>query len=195
MTRSPGYCGVILAAGTPERLSTGLSPWPQGNAIGTTLLSNHIKSLNAVSELVLVVASSDESPVAPTVYAHGGFLVSTMETDSDFSNLQIGVFEVLNRGRDTAIIVPVDMLPLSATSYRLLCDAYQLSDRDVWAVIPKSSEPSVYPIIAGRELIEEILRAPSESNLGEVLSTNAAHVLAVEIDEHPVSGTLAQHNS
>ncbi|HUO59749.1 MAG TPA: NTP transferase domain-containing protein [Candidatus Acidoferrales bacterium] len=182
MIRSPGYCGVILAAGTPERLSKSLSRWPEGNPLGSTLLSTQVDALNTVSELVLVVAGSNEAVLTPTVYAHGGFVVSTSGC-GDFECLQLGVREVLNRGRDTAIVTSGDMSPLPPLDYRALCDAYQQSDRETWAVALKSAGTNSYPLIAGRELIEELLRASAASSLQGVLVANAAHVLRVHLGE------------
>ena len=182
MTRSPGYCGVILAAGTPERISMSLSPWPERNPLGSTLLSTQIDALNTVSELVLIVAGNNEATLTPTVYAHGGYVVSAAEC-SDFEFLQLGVREVLNRGRDTALILSVDRAPLSPATYRALCDAYQQSDRETWAVTPQSIESSTYPLIAGRELIEQLLRATAASSLHDVLAANAAHLLRAALDE------------
>ena len=182
MTRSPGYCGVILAAGTSERLTNSLSPWPQGNPLGSTLLSSHVGVLNAVSELVLVVAGANEASITPTVYAHGGYLVSTGQSScGDFHCLQIGLREVLTHGRDTAIITPVDVPPFATAKYRAMCAAYQDSGRDIWAVVPTRHEGGAYPLIAGRELIEQILRAPAESILDVLMSLNAAHVLSLDL--------------
>lgn len=153
-------------------------PWPEGNPLGSTLLSSHVEVLNTVSELVLVVTGSNEPSITPTVYAHGGYLVSTANSCGDFQTLQLGVREVLSRGRDTAIITPVDIPPSTPVKYRALCAAYQNSGRETWAVVPATSGDS-YPLVAGRELIEQILRASPESSIAEVLSANAAHILAL----------------
>jgi CTP:molybdopterin cytidylyltransferase MocA len=182
MTRSPGYCGVILAAGTPDRLSNALSPWPSGNPLGSSLLSSHVDVLNTVSELVLVVVGTNEPLITPTVYAHGGYLVSAAQSAcSDFQALQLGVREVLSRGRDTAIITPVDITPLTPNRYRALCTAYQESGRDVWAVVSGKNEGGRFPTIAGREFIEQVLRASAESSLVEIMSANAEHVLSLDV--------------
>ena len=54
---------------------------------------------------VLVVAGKNEAALAPVVYANGASLVVNPDPDrGQFSSLQAALHEVLNRGRDAAIV-------------------------------------------------------------------------------------------
>jgi CTP:molybdopterin cytidylyltransferase MocA len=70
MSLSPSYAGVILAAGASSRMGSdkALLPWRNG-----TFLSSAINALQAVSDLVIVVAGHNQQSLAPTVYSNGAF--------------------------------------------------------------------------------------------------------------------------
>src|SRR5438270_13934259 len=106
-----GLCGVILAAGESSRMGRekALLPWPkESNKTSETLLSAAIRALSDHCDLVLVVAGKNESIVAPIIFSEGAFLVRNPEPErGQFSSLQSGLHEVLNRGRDSAMVTLV----------------------------------------------------------------------------------------
>src|SRR5438445_12124292 len=105
MALSPSFAGVILAAGNSTRMGAdkALLQWQDG-----TFLSTAIRALQEVTELVIVVAGDNEPNLAPTVYAHAAFLVKNPNPDQgQFSSLRLGLTEVLNMGRDAAILTLV----------------------------------------------------------------------------------------
>src|SRR4051812_2760125 len=115
MARAPGFCGVILAAGESTRMGSdkALLRWPPATATssggGETFLSAGIRSLLQFCDLVLIVAGSTASRLEPVVYTHNASLVVNRAPErGQFSSLQTGLQEVLNRGRDAAIITLVD---------------------------------------------------------------------------------------
>src|SRR3954463_5558081 len=118
MARSPGFCGVILAAGDSSRMGRpkALLPWKGG-----TFLGRAIQTLTRFTDLVIVVAGQNEHLIRPVVDANAGFLVVNNKAHlGQFSSLQIGVQEVLNRGRDAAIVTMVDRPPADAGTVSLL---------------------------------------------------------------------------
>jgi molybdenum cofactor cytidylyltransferase len=109
MGRAPAFCGVILAAGESSRMGQpkALLPWRGG-----TILSGAIRVLNAYTDMVIVVAGKNAEQLRPVVDANAGFLVVNKRPElGQFSSLQVGVQEVLNRGRDAAMITLVDRPP------------------------------------------------------------------------------------
>src|SRR5579863_122919 len=127
MTHSLGLYAVILAAGESTRMGTdkALLPWPPaapGAApTGQTFLSAAIQALDPFSETVIVVAGKNEDNLAPVVYANGASLVQNPDPDrGQFSSLQVGLREVLNHGRDAAMITLVDRPPVRTTTVQML---------------------------------------------------------------------------
>ena len=175
MGRSLSFCGVILAAGESSRMGSdkALLPWPSQSAApnsGETFLSAAIRLFAPYVDIVLVVAGKNERDLAPIVYAQGASLVVNPDPSlGQFSSLQTGLREVLNRGRDSALITLVDRPPLKAeTLGTLITEFDQALERRMWAVVPQYQGKHGHPILAGRELIEAFLRAPATANAREI---------------------------
>ena len=131
MSRSVSFAGVILAAGESSRMGTdkALLSWPAvspRNPARDTFLSAAIRCLGLSADFVVVVAGANESPLAPVAYANGASIVVNPDpARGQFSSLQVGLHEVLNRGRDAAIVTLVDRPPVKAESLRILHEAFE----------------------------------------------------------------------
>jgi molybdenum cofactor cytidylyltransferase len=190
MTRAPSFAGVILAAGESSRMGAdkALLPWPPpaaGQAPSSeSFLSAAIRSLLAVADFVVVVVGANESAVAPVVYAQGASIVVNPDpARGQFSSLQIGLHEVLNRGRDAALVTLVDRPPVRAATLEKLRDAFATADDNVWAVVPEFSGQHGHPYVVGREMIEAFLQAPATGTAREVEHRHAAHIQYVSVDD------------
>jgi len=175
MPRSASFAGVILAAGESSRMGTdkALLPWPPADTSAgqakETFLSSAIRSLSLSTDFVVVVAGKNEPALAPVAYAQGAFVVVNPDpTRGQFSSLQIGLREVLNRGRDAALITLVDRPPVSLATVATLREAFDAAPPSVWAVVPEYAGKHGHPFVAGRELIEAFLRAPVTDNARDI---------------------------
>ncbi len=195
MSRAPSLCAVILAAGQSSRMGRekALLPWPptgQGLASGT-FLSAAIRRFTPYNDLVIVVVGKNEADLAPVVYANGGFLVVNPDPDrGQFSSLQVGLREVLNRGRDSAMITPVDRPPVKSETVEELIERFATSlAAGKWALIPEFEGKHGHPLLAGRELIEAFLKAPPSSAARDI-----EHQLKEHIDYFPVNDAFVALN-
>jgi molybdenum cofactor cytidylyltransferase len=194
MTRAPSFCGVILAAGESARMGTdkALLPWPPYRAGlqpgGQTFLSAAIQSLNAFSDMVIVVAGKNEQQLTPVVYAQGAFLVRNPAPErGQFSSLQVGLQEVLNHGRDAAIVTLVDRPPVSTATLSQLCAAFAAAASGTWAVVPEYGGKHGHPVFWDREMIAAFLQAPAASNAREIEHKYHPHIEYVSVDDPAVA--------
>jgi len=197
MSRALSLCGVILAAGDSLRMGTdkALLPWPpsaEGAGTAGTFLSAAIESLSLPTDLVIVVAGKNASSIAPTVYAAGASLVINPAPDrGQFSSLQVGLQDVLNRGRDAAMVTLVDRPPVTPATIQTLCDAFAAAVAHwKWAVIPQYAGKHGHPIVLGREMIEAFLKAPPTAVARDIEHQNAGHIEYVEVNDRLVTANI-----
>lgn len=189
MPRSVAFAGVILAAGESSRMGRdkALLPWPPQPGQGIahdTFLSAAIRSLSFSSDFVVVVAGANEAALAPVVYASGASIVTNPDPgQGQFSSLQVGLHEVLNRGRDAAIITLVDRPPAQQSTIQTLRTAFEIAPQEVWAVVPEFSGHHGHPYVAGRELIEAFLQAPPSSSAREIEHRHQQNIQYLPVDD------------
>jgi len=165
-----------------------LLPWPpppNPAAAGGTFLSAAIALLAPSVDVVLVVVGRNEKSLMPIAYANGASLVVNPEPGrGQFSSLQVGVQEVLNRGRDAAMITLVDRPPIRPATLDALVEAFEHALRQgKWAVVPEYRGKHGHPILAGREMIEAFLKAPSSSSARDVEHAHRERIAYVAVDD------------
>ncbi len=190
MTRASSFAGVILAAGESSRMGRdkALLPWPPPSAGQApsidTFLSAAIRSLSAATEFVVVVVGKNEAALAPVIYADGASLVVNPDTSrGQFSSLQVALHEVLNRGRDAAMITLVDRPPVSAATIQMLRDAFEGAGQNVWSVVPEFSGKHGHPYLIGREMMEAFLRVPATSIARDIEHQHQEHIQYLCVDD------------
>jgi molybdenum cofactor cytidylyltransferase len=197
MTRAPSIGGVILAAGDSSRMGRdkALLPWPPtsvGQSPSTdTFLSAAIRSLLQACDFVVVVVGKNEAALAPVIYSQGASLIVNPDpARGQFSSLQIGLQEVLNRGRDAAMITLVDRPPVSPATLQTLHHAFETAGENIWAVVPEFSGKHGHPYLIGREMMEAFLRVPSTS-----IARDIEHQHQRQIQYIPVHDPLVTLNA
>jgi molybdenum cofactor cytidylyltransferase len=183
-------CGVILAAGESSRMGRdkALLPWPPHPTSpepSDTFLSATIRLFLSHTDVVLVVVGKNEAALSPIVYANGASLVVNPDpARGQFSSLQVGLQEVMNRGRDTAMITLVDRPPVRLETIEKLETAFnQAIAKRKWAVIPEYHGKHGHPILIGREMLGEFLKAPETSNAREVERAHEGDIQYIPVDD------------
>lgn len=193
-----GLCGVILAAGQSSRMGRdkALLPWPKTDATKpirphSTLLSSSIHALSDHCDLVLVIAGANADNLRPVIYGCGADLVVNPAPErGQFSSLRVGLQEVLNRGRDSAMVTLVDRPPLQPETLSALVAAFASRAHGTWAIVPEYQGAHGHPILIGREMIEAFLRAPATSNAREVEHAHQQRITYVETADPLVTTNL-----
>jgi molybdenum cofactor cytidylyltransferase len=205
-----GICGVILAAGDSVRMGRdkALLPCPPVRAeesptqlsnssvirpptFANTLLSAAVEALSRFCDFVLVVVGKNEPQLHPLIDACGGFLVLNAHPErGQFSSLQVGLREVLNRGRDAAMITLVDRPPPRPQTLDKLMSAFEARDRNIWAIIPDFQGKHGHPILIGREMIEAFLQAAAISNARDIEHDYESRIAYVSVDDMRVTINL-----
>ncbi len=209
MPRSASFCGVILAAGSSSRMGRdkALLPWPPDQvtpaaataptrsgfdwhappvaAISGTFLSAQIELLRQCTDLVVVVAGANRRAITPVAYSLGAFIVENPAPErGQFSSLRVGLQDVLNRGRDAAIVSLVDRPPALPATVTKIREVFVDSDpHETWAVIPEFEGRHGHPIVVGREMITTLLRAPQDSTARDIEHAHQAHIIYVPVED------------
>ena len=181
MPLSPSFAGVILSAGASSRMGRdkALLPWRDG-----TFLSAAIRALQPATELVIVVAGANAASLEPIADANAAFMAINPNPQlGQFSSLQAGLQDVLNRGRDAAIVTLVDRPPAEIETIEQLQAAFLGGDDQTWAVVPEYQGKHGHPFVIGREMIEAFLRAPAGSSAREVEHANQPHIRYVPVSD------------
>jgi molybdenum cofactor cytidylyltransferase len=100
-----------------------------------------------------------------------------------FSSLQVGLQEVLNRGRDAALISLVDRPPARAVTVQALRAAFESAPTTIWALVPEFSSKHGHPYVAGREMMEKFLLAPASASARDIEHTYQEHIQYFPVDD------------
>ena len=176
---SPGVCGVILAAGSQVGAPAGvkeLQSKTKAEALGEL-----IGALNGDTEMVLVALGADAESLAPAVWARAAYIVQIPAAASDADALRVALQEVLNRGRDAALVASLDNQGfdnqgLTAETVHRMVATYCGAGDEIWAVVPEAEIRQGHPVLMGRRMIELFLRGQKWSAADEILSANLEHV-------------------
>ncbi len=157
-----------------------LLPWR-----GTTFLGGAMDLLEPFVDLVMVVAGKNAPQLQPLVDAAGAYLIENLDPSrGQFSSLRLGLQEVLNRGRDAAIITLVDRPPAKQETVQLLKQTFlQRAAEGIWAVVPRHGERNGHPLVVGREMIHAFLSAPPRATAREVEHAHQTHVAYFAVDD------------
>ena len=169
-----------------------LLPWPPTSDLqvpsSESFLSAAIRSLALSTDFVIVVAGQNEAALTPIIYTNGASIVVNPDPSrGQFSSLQVGLREVLNRGRDAAFITLVDRPPANAATVQTLRESFEAAPQTTWALVPEFSGKHGHPFAVGREMIERFLREPVTGNAREVEHRHQEHIQYLAVTDANVA--------
>jgi molybdenum cofactor cytidylyltransferase len=174
--------GIVLAAGASQRMGRekALLPWR-----GRTFLTAAIDALQSATEVVTVIAGKNADVLRPMVYAAGAYLIENPHPErGQFSSLQLALQDVLNRGRDAAMVMLVDRPPVEAGTLRQLRSAFDSALLECkWAVVPEYQGRHGHPMIVAREMITVFLRAAPTAVAGQLMKENQQFIAYVSVED------------
>jgi hypothetical protein len=177
---SPGVCGIVLATGS--QVGTGDAQ----RKTKSEAVCELIDALNADTEMVLVaVRTADADTLEPVVWARAAYMVRLAESATAAEALRAMLQEVLNRGRDAALVASLESLAqadqvLTVETVHRMVAAYCEAGDEIWAVVPEANMLQGHPVLMGRRMIELFLRGQKWSAADEILSANLEHVRTVK---------------
>ena len=182
---SPGICGVILAAGSQVGAGTPLSK-SMAEAV-----SELIGVLNGGTDMVLVALGADAESLASAVWARAAYVVPLPPDSNDADALRLALQEVLNHGRDAALVASPGDQALTAETVHRMVAAYCAAGDEIWAVVPEAEIRQGHPVLLGRRMIELFLRGQQWSAADEILSANLEHVRSLKANDAASSAASA----
>ncbi|HEX3585057.1 MAG TPA: NTP transferase domain-containing protein, partial [Candidatus Angelobacter sp.] len=139
----------------------------------------------------IVVAGANAQNLEPITNANAAFMAINPNPQlGQFSSLQAGLQDVLNRGRDAAIVTLVDRPPAEVETIEQIKSSFLSSDEQVWTVVPEYRGKHGHPFVIGREMIEAFLRAPIGSSAREVEHANQTHIRYVPVSDPLVTANV-----
>jgi len=168
-----------------------LLPWPPASANAkpsagpqSTILSSAIQAFLVFCDITIVVAGRNEPALRPVVYACGASIICNPAPErGQFSSMQTGLQEVLNLGRDSAMITLIDRPPPRSETLNALVNAFSSREHGVWAIVPECEGKHGHPILIGREMMEAFLRAPASGNAREIEHANQNRIRYLAVND------------
>jgi CTP:molybdopterin cytidylyltransferase MocA len=173
---SPGICGVILAAGSQPGTGSASS------SSKAEALSGLITALNTDTDMILVALGTNSETLEPVAWAQAAYVVQLPPKANDAETLRTMLQEVLNHGRDAALVTALDDQDLTAETVHRMVATYCSAGDETWAVTPENATQKWHPVLLGRQMIELFLRGQKWNSADEVLSANTAHVSAMKAE-------------
>jgi CTP:molybdopterin cytidylyltransferase MocA len=150
-------------------------------------LNELIDALNTDTEMILVAVGADADALAPIVWSRAGYMVQIAPAASAPEALRVMLQEVMNRGRDAALVTWLADRPVTTVTVHRMVATYCLAGDEIWAVTPEADEMQGHPVLLGRRMIELFLRGDKLSTADEILNAHREHVLTMNASDPLVS--------
>jgi molybdenum cofactor cytidylyltransferase len=108
--------------------------------------------------------------------------------------MQTGLQEVLNLGRDSAMITLIDRPPPRSETLNALVNAFASREHGIWAIVPEYDGKHGHPILIGREMMEAFLRAAATGNAREIEHANQNRIRYLAVTDAFVTANIDTPN-
>lgn len=173
----PNIAVVVLAAGWSSRMGAfkPLLPFGEDTVLG------HVISTIAEAGIgeTYVVVGNEAARMVPAVEAHGAAaVVNAAFAEGMMSSIKAGI-AALSDAVDGAMILPVDVPLIRASTLAKI--AGRIGDGQSVILRPTFRGKFGHPPFIGRQLFAEILAAPPEATLRDILGRHQPHTQSVPV--------------
>jgi CTP:molybdopterin cytidylyltransferase MocA len=154
-----------------------------------TFLQTIVDSSHALGLKPIVVLGNDAANIKSCHDLTGVTVVrNTVPESGPIGSIQVAVRTVLNHPIDALLVWPVDLPHVKVDTVRSLVDGFRISKRPI--VVPFCSGRRGHPVVFGRAVFEELLRAPDSEGAGAVVRADSTRVLEVPVTDTAVLSSL-----
>ena len=180
----PVICGIVLAAGMGRRIGT---PKALLSLDGQTFLERSFAALAGAGLEVVAVMNPSVNAAVP-----GGALVGRRVVNQDpdgkngmFGSVRLGVLEALNLGAGGALLLPVDLPLITSQDVQSVLTCL-VAGAEV--VVATHGGRWGHPVGIGRAAMDEIVAAPADATLRDIVRRDRGRVVEVPVSLGAVSG-------
>lgn len=182
--------GILLAAGRGRRIG---APKALLTLRGETFHERATGAFRGAGREVVVVTNAEVERTLPK-RRPGEHRVLNLDPDHPggmFGSIRLGVEAALALGASGAVLLPVDLPLVTALDIRAI--AVQLG-LGASLVVATHEGRRGHPIGVGRDVMDEILKAPPDSTLRDIVRLDPARVVEVPVSEGSILGVNTQED-
>ncbi len=177
---------TVLAAGESKRMGT---PKALLRFRKRTFLQTIVDSIRALGLKPIVVLGGDADNIKSCHDLEGvTVLLNTVPESGPIGSLRASVQSVLSHPVDALVAWPVDLPHVKIETVRSLVDGFRTSGQPI--VVPCCGGRRGHPVVFGRAVFAELLRAPDCEGARAVVRADLRRVLEIPVADRAVLSSL-----
>lgn len=175
--------GLILAAGKSERMGEPKAFLPYRDGTFLSVLCSTLRASD-LDEVRVVVGHESGNVIRRSGYERGLFVVNKQWERGMLSSIQAGLRAVDGPALEAIMLFPVDNPAVSVELVNLIIRRFRESGKPV--AVPLHGGRRGHPALFGREVFDELMRAPVEVGARAVVRSDPGRVLEIPVPESSV---------
>ncbi len=177
---------TVIAAGESSRMGF---PKALLTYRGRTFLQTILDSAAALGLMPLAVLADGADNILQQHDLRAVTVLTNWEPEAGpIGSIRESVRAVLNHPVDALLVWPVDFPHVAVATVQTLIDGFRQSGKPI--VVPLCNARRGHPVIFGRTVFDELLKAPDSEGAQAVVRADAGRVLQVSVDDPAVLDSL-----